>query len=235
MNPSKTANPTTGVIEAGPYSCLTRKNVSGITNLFKQTRYWILKPQTHTHHHNPQKEPCSLGASVSLSPPHTRTNPTELAFVLVRPGRNPVLRTMFPAGQRDTTLDQPNPATQLRTPLRPREPHHRTTARTERQLYSPPVTPARPPISRSRRVNDHMKVGPSLLLPFEHDPTLCCRAILGASLPCTDRRRRRRIRIHRPESARRAARLGLRDSHAPGANDASWDDPTRVAELIDGS
>src|SRR5699024_9824279 len=55
MNPSKTANPTTGVIEAGPYSCLTRKNVSGITNLFKQTRYWILKPQTHTHHRNPHK------------------------------------------------------------------------------------------------------------------------------------------------------------------------------------
>src|SRR5699024_9622331 len=66
MNPSKTANPTTGVIEADPYSCLTRQNISGITNLFKQTRYWILKPQTHTHHHNPQKEPCSLGASVSI-------------------------------------------------------------------------------------------------------------------------------------------------------------------------
>ncbi|WP_217278445.1 hypothetical protein, partial [Brevibacterium permense] len=23
-------------------------------NLFKQTRYWILKPQTHTHHHTTQ-------------------------------------------------------------------------------------------------------------------------------------------------------------------------------------
>src|SRR5699024_10505196 len=113
-----------------------KQNISGITNLFKQTRYWILKPQTHTHHHNPQKEPCSLEASVSLSPPHTRTNRTEPLFVLVRPGRNPVLRPMFPAGQRDTTLDQPNPATQIRTPQRPREPHHRTTARTEGQLYS---------------------------------------------------------------------------------------------------
>src|SRR5699024_8776702 len=83
-----------------------KQNISGITNLFKQTRYWILKPQTHTHHHNPKKEPCSLGASVSLSPPHTRTNRTELAFVLVRPGRNPVPWTSFPAGQRDITLDQ---------------------------------------------------------------------------------------------------------------------------------
>src|SRR5699024_8077200 len=110
MNPSKTANPTTGVIEAGQYSCLTRKNVSGITNLFKQTRYWILKPQTHTHHHNPKKEPCSLGASVSLSPPHTRTEPL---FVLVRPGRNPVPWTSFPAGQRDTTLDQTISVVQL--------------------------------------------------------------------------------------------------------------------------
>ena len=25
-------------------------------NLFKQTRYWILKPQTHTHHHHPKNE-----------------------------------------------------------------------------------------------------------------------------------------------------------------------------------
>ncbi len=25
-------------------------------NLFKQTRYWILKPQTHTHHHHPKTE-----------------------------------------------------------------------------------------------------------------------------------------------------------------------------------
>src|SRR5699024_4612997 len=32
-----------------------KQNISGITNLFKQTRYWILKPQTHTHHHNPKK------------------------------------------------------------------------------------------------------------------------------------------------------------------------------------
>src|SRR5699024_3971100 len=118
-------------------------------NLFKQTRYWILKPQTHTHHHNPKKEPCSLGASVSLSPPHTRTNRTELTFVLVRPGRNPVLWTSFPAGQRDITLDQPNPATQIRTPQRPREPHHTTTAGCAEQLYSSPVAPAQPPISPS--------------------------------------------------------------------------------------
>src|SRR5699024_6429362 len=105
------------------------------------------------HKHTPitatQKEPCSLGASVSLSPPHTRTNRTELAFVLARPGRNPVLWTSFPAGQRDITLDQPNPATQIRTPQRPREPHHTTTAGCAEQLYSSPVAPAQPPISPS--------------------------------------------------------------------------------------
>src|SRR5699024_3183115 len=32
-------------------------------NLFKQTRYWILKPQTHTHHHNPKTGSQPLRAS----------------------------------------------------------------------------------------------------------------------------------------------------------------------------
>ena len=75
MNPSKTANPTTGVIEAGPYSCLTRKNVSGITNLFKQTRYWILKPQTNTHHRNPHKATYTGGIRIKYRHPTTRPGP----------------------------------------------------------------------------------------------------------------------------------------------------------------
>src|SRR5699024_12805260 len=84
MNPSKTANPTTGVIEADPYSCLTRKNVSGITHLFKQTRYWILKPQTHTHHHNPKKRAMFTGGiRFIIATPHpNQPNPTH-----VRPGQ----------------------------------------------------------------------------------------------------------------------------------------------------
>src|SRR5699024_7752261 len=75
MNPSKTANPTTGVIEADPYSCLTRQNISGITNLFKQTRYWILKPQTHTHHHNPKKSHVHWGHPFHYR--HPTPEPTE--------------------------------------------------------------------------------------------------------------------------------------------------------------
>ncbi|WP_219618603.1 hypothetical protein, partial [Brevibacterium linens] len=44
-------------------------------NLFKQTRYWILKPQTHTHHHT-TKTVCSLGVSVSFfGYPPDRLNP----------------------------------------------------------------------------------------------------------------------------------------------------------------
>src|SRR5699024_4997151 len=190
-----------------------KQSISGITTSSNKHAIGF-----SNHKHTPitatQTRPRTLGASASLSPPHnpnqTRTEPV---FVLVRPGRNPVLRTMFPAGQRDTTLDQPNPASQIQTPPPPREPHHMTTARAEEQLHSPPAAPFLSPISPSRRVNGQLKGGPSPVLPFEHDQALCCRALLGASLPCADRRRHRRVRVHRPESARRAARLGLRDSH----------------------
>src|SRR5699024_11246009 len=75
----------------------------------------------------------------SLSPPHTRTNRTELAFVLVRPGRNTVLRTMFPAGQRDITLDQTRSVVQLEP-----GPH----ACDNRHRRRPATTPARTPPSQ---------------------------------------------------------------------------------------
>src|SRR5699024_4416227 len=142
MNPSKTANPTTGVIEAGPIQCLTRKTKHFWHHKLVQTNTLLDSQTTNTHPSpQPKKEPCSLGASVSLSPPHTRTNRTELAFVLVRPGRNPVPWTSFPAGQRDITLDQPNPATQIRTPQRPREPHH-IRPRAIRRRAARPSSPA---------------------------------------------------------------------------------------------
>jgi hypothetical protein len=208
------SQPDHGGDRSWPNKCLTRKTNNFWHHKLSSNKHAIgFSNHKHTPITTTQTRPRSLGASVSLSPPHTRTNRTELAFVLVRPGRNPVLRTMFPAGQRDITLDQPNPATQIQTPPPPREPHHMTTARIAQQLYSSPSVPVLPPISPSRRVNDQLKASPSAVLPFEHDQALCCRAFLGASLPCADRRRRRRIRVHRPESARRAARLGLRDSH----------------------
>src|SRR5699024_4548038 len=173
-----------------------------------------LDSQTTNTHPSPQPTQGHVhwGPPHQISPPHNPTR-TEPVFVLVRPGRNPVLRTMFPAGQRDITLDQTRSVVQIQTPPPPREPHHMTTARIAEQLYSSPSVPVLPPISPSRRVDEQLKASPSAVLPFEHDQALCCRAFLGASLPCADRRRRRRIRVHRPEPARRAARLGLRDSH----------------------
>ncbi len=95
MNPSKTANPSRGEKVDHKNTDQTRKpphnNAGGSAknhphkgeplfgqvivlpenkmfwhhNLFKQTRYWILKPQTHTHHHT-KKTVCSLGVSVSI-------------------------------------------------------------------------------------------------------------------------------------------------------------------------
>src|SRR5699024_10817380 len=76
MNPSKTANPTTGVIEAGPINSLTRKtNNFWHHNEFKQTRYWILKPQTHTHHRNAHKAMYTGGIRIKYRHPTTRTDP----------------------------------------------------------------------------------------------------------------------------------------------------------------
>ena len=48
----------------------------------------------------------------------------QTVFVLVRPGGNSVLSTLFPAGQRDITLDQANPTTQIQNRLSPRDTHH---------------------------------------------------------------------------------------------------------------
>src|SRR5699024_225628 len=102
------------------------------------------------HKHTPitatQTRPRTLGASASnIATPQPEPTPdrtrTEPVFVLVRPGRNPVLRTMFPAGQRDITLDQTRSVVQIQTPPPPREPHHMTTARIAEQLYSSPSVP----------------------------------------------------------------------------------------------
>src|SRR5699024_2546823 len=53
MNPSKTANPTTGVIEAGPYSCLTRKTKHFWHHKLVQTNT-LLDSQTTNTHPSPQ-------------------------------------------------------------------------------------------------------------------------------------------------------------------------------------
>ena len=67
MNPSKTANPTTGVVEAGPYSCLTRKTKHFWHHKLVQTNTLLDSQTTNTHPSpQPKKEPCSLGASVSM-------------------------------------------------------------------------------------------------------------------------------------------------------------------------
>src|SRR5699024_7970700 len=109
------------------------------------TRYWILKPQTHTHHRNPHKATYTGGHPHQISPPHnpTRTR-AEPVFVLVRPGRNPVLRTMFPAGQRDITLDQTRSVVQLQPGPHACDNGHR---------HRPATTPTRTPPSQPRATN----------------------------------------------------------------------------------
>src|SRR5699024_457813 len=146
MNPSKTANPTTGVIEAGPINSLTRKTtISGITTSSNKHAIGFSNhkhtPITATH-----TRPRTLGASASnIATPQPEPTPdrtrTEPVFVLVRPGRNPVLRTMFPAGQRDITLDQTRSVVQLEP-----GPHACDNGHRRR----PATTPARTPPSQPR-------------------------------------------------------------------------------------
>ena len=106
MNPSKTANPSRGEKVDQKITDQTRKprhlTADGSAknhphegeplfgqmivspenkmfwhhNLFKQTRYWILKPQTHTHHHTTQKDSVFTGdISFFFGYPPDRLNP----------------------------------------------------------------------------------------------------------------------------------------------------------------
>src|SRR5699024_11720614 len=85
MNPSKTANPTTGVIEAGPINSLTRKTtISGITTSSNKHAIGFSNhkhtPITATH-----TRPHTLGASASnIATPQPEQNPNRTR---VRPGQ----------------------------------------------------------------------------------------------------------------------------------------------------
>src|SRR5699024_7531664 len=102
----------------------------------------LLDSQTTNTHPSPQPTQGHVhwGHPHQISPPHNPNRPrTEPVFVLVRPGRNPVLRTMFPAGQRDITLDQTRSVVQLEP-----GPH----ACDNRHRRRPATTPARTPPSQ---------------------------------------------------------------------------------------
>src|SRR5699024_6985237 len=165
----------------------------------------LLDSQTTNTHPSPQPTQGHVhwGASASnIATPQPDPNPGRTR---VRPGQTrqkPCSSNHVPGGatRYNSRPDQKRRANPNPTPP-PREPHHMTTARIAEQLYSSPSVPVLPPISPSRRVDEQLKASPSAVLPFEHDQALCCRAFLGASLPCADRRRRRRIRVHRPEPA----------------------------------
>src|SRR5699024_2210226 len=98
----------------------------------------LLDSQTTNTHPSPQPTQGHVhwGHPHQISPPHNPTR-TEPLFVLVRPGRNPVLRTMFPAGQRDITLDQTISVVQLEWGSRACDNGHRTRP-TRHQTRSSP-------------------------------------------------------------------------------------------------
>ena len=112
-------------------------------NLFKQTRDWILKPQTHTHHHTTQKRSIFTGGiSFIFRLPTRSPEPVEqTVFVLVRPGGNSVSVTVFPAGQRDITLDHPRGTVQIQNRLSPRDTHHTACSAQRCPLAERPAAP----------------------------------------------------------------------------------------------
>src|SRR5699024_6422587 len=112
----------------------------------------LLDSQTTNTHPSPQPTQGHVhwGHPHQISPPHN-PNRTEPVFVLVKAGRNPVLRTMFPAGQRDITLDQTRSAVQLQP-----GPH----ACDNRHRHRPATTPTRTPPSHPRATNHKHRPNP---------------------------------------------------------------------------
>src|SRR5699024_2499088 len=108
MNPSKTANPTTGVVEAGPYSCLTRKTKHFWHHKLVQTNTLLDSQTTNTHPSpQPQKRAMLTGGirfnvhfsscdspCRRMSTLHRCVDPCNSKFIFVSPGSLPIRATV---------------------------------------------------------------------------------------------------------------------------------------------